>query len=63
MIRGNELSWFTDYISGRKQRVVMDDESSEWAKVKMGVPQGSILSSLLFLLLVNDLSDVVKTVV
>ena len=59
-IRGTELLWFTDYLAGRKQRVVVDGVSSEWAKVSMGVPQGSILGPLLFVISVNNLPNAVE---
>ena len=59
-IIGVELAWFTDYLKERKQRVVMDGVSSEWNCVTKGVPQGSILGPLLFVVIVNNLPSVVR---
>ena len=42
-VRGKELKWFQDYLTGRGQRVCVGDEKSEWANIRRGVPQGSIL--------------------
>ena len=57
-IRGIALEWIRDYLSNRKQYVIYNNVKSPIENVVMGVPQGSILGPLLFLLYVNDMSNV-----
>lgn len=54
-VTGDALAWFKNYLSDRKQRVVLPSTVSDWTLLRAGVPQGSILGPLLFLLYINDI--------
>ena len=56
-IWGELLNLFKDYLHERQQRVVLNGQSSYWEVIKSGVPQGSVLGPVLFLIYINDLSD------
>ena len=54
---GELLSLLENYIEKCKQRVVSNGQTSEWRKINSGVPKGSVLGHLLFIIYINDLPD------
>ena len=57
-IQGEVLKWIKDWTSRRRQRVVIDGSSSEWAEVISSVIQGSVLGGILFDIFIDDIDDV-----
>ena len=54
-VMGVELKWFANYLTNRMQRVKQKDQYSDWGLVLGGIPQGSALGPLLFLVYVNEM--------
>ena len=59
-IRGKVLKWIESFLRDRKQSVIIDGSKSESAPVVSGVPQGSVLGPILFLLMISDIDENVK---
>jgi hypothetical protein len=62
-VRNPLLMWIESYLKGRKQHVIIEGQSSDWVAIESGIPQGSVLGPLLFLIYIyiyvyiNDITD------
>ncbi|KAL9958025.1 hypothetical protein ACROYT_G034986 [Oculina patagonica] len=59
-IRGKALAWFSSYLSGRSQRILFDGVTSDNFDLRFGVPQGSCLGPLLFVVYASKLFEIVQ---
>ena len=62
-IKGNVLRWIDHFLQGRVQRVSVNGVLSMIAAVISGIPQGSVLRPILFIIFVNDMPEIVHTMI
>ena len=60
-ISGSTHEWINSWLSGRTQQVVLDGQASDLVQVLSGVPQGSVLGPILYLIFINDLPDNIRS--
>ena len=60
-ISGRLLKLFQNYLNNREQRVVLNGFSADYSTIESGIPQGSVLGTLLFLIYINDLDRNIKS--
>ena len=60
-IRGSTHKWINSWLSRRTQKVVLDGQASDPVAVLSGVPQGSVLGPILFLIFINNLPDNIRS--
>ena len=60
-VAGQVLQWIRSFLSNRRQKVVINGESSSWRDVLSGIPQGSVLGPVLFTCYVNDMPETVQS--